>query len=245
MPGFLYFLPNAKVSDVPANLKSWGLGYLIDGEDQTLWHRGATIAGVHGLVIGSSRNWEVEEVKASDKIEWVKFPKPFAEQQAWLGWIKDRPMPGPDDLARAKQISGELTTLADGNRWLLPIAKQYTEDGYAVNLPVCFGLNEETGDWITDSVVPQYRAIWNHANQYLNARLSAVVDEDGKATWTIPDGEKLVEDALQTNYRVSIREIASLGLLVSGIFQLVGEVLIDSHGWGELKKKAEADTGPG
>jgi hypothetical protein len=248
MAGFLYFLPNAKQSDVPGNLSRWGLTYLVDGESpgRKLAARQCSIGGVQGMVVGSLANFAIEEIKNSDQVEWQKFPKTFAEIPPQLG-IVGGAMPGPSDLAREKQISGELTTLADGNLWLLPIAKQYTEDGYANNLPTSFGLDEETGDWITDSVVPQYRAIWNHANAYLNAMTEAVLNPtpDGKFRWDIPDGMRLVVDALQANYRVSAREVATLGLMVSGIHQLVADALIDSQGWVQLKKKAEADTGPG
>ena len=247
MPGFLYFLPSAKPSDIPANLKRWGLSYLLDGEESIHPGRQASVAGVSGLVIGCKANWSIEDVKAGDHVEWANFPKPFAEIPPMLGWVKDKPMPGPDDLARVKQISGELHPLADGNRWLLPIAKQYTENGFTSNLPCCFGLDEETGNWIADSVVPQYRAIWKHANDYLESMMQAYANaaEDGTVTWQIDNIEKLVEDAFQANYRVSTREIATLGLLVSGLAQQVASILCDSNGFMQLKKKAAQDTGNG
>lgn len=247
MSGFLYFLPNAKPSDVPANLKLWGLSYLIEGEGRNLWARGCTINGAIGLVVGSSANWQVEEVKAGDHLEWAKFPKPFAEIPPMLGWLKDQPMPGPADLARQKQISGEHHHLADGNRWLLPIAKQYTGEGHVANLPLCFGLDEETGGWIANSIVPQYRAIWNHANAYLMNMMQAYANasEDGTVQWIVDNSEELVEDAFQANYRVSSMEIATLGLLVSGLVKTVADVLCDAKGFTQIKKKVDNDTGLG
>lgn len=254
MPGFFYFLPSARPSDIPAGLSKWGLAYLVDGEDASrrILHRQCRgPQGIDGLIVGSAANWQPEEVKNGDHIEWVKFPKAFAECQAWLGWLKGQPMPGPDDLARAKQISGELHSLADGNRWLIPIAKQYVDGadgaGFRSNLPMSFGLDEETGDWILDSVVPQYRAIWKHASDYLASMMEGFAnpDEEGNVTWTIPDDERLVVDAIQVNYRVSARELATLGVLVSGISRLVADTLIDSSGMMQLKKKAVADTGLG
>lgn len=251
MPGFFYFLPNARPSDIPAGLSKWGLAYLVDGEDASrrILHRQCRgPQGIDGLIVGSAANWQPEEVKNGDHLEWVKFPKAFAECQAWLGWLKGQPMPGPDDLARAKQISGELHSLADGNRWMIPIAKQFTEDnGFVSNLPMAYGLDEDTGDWIIDSVVPQYRAIWKHATDYLASMMEGIANPnaEGNVSWTIPDGEKLVVDAMQVNYRVSARELATLGVLVSGISQLIADTLIDSTGWVELKKKAVAGIGPG
>ena len=64
-------------------------------------------------------------------------------------------------------------------------------------------------------------------------------------TWTIPDGEQMVADALAVNYRVSARELATMGLLVTGLASDVARVLVDDDGWQQLKKKEGPDTGVG
>lgn len=250
MPGFLYFMPHARQGDCDSSekLSRWGLSYLCD-EGQTLFARGCTgLDGQPGMVVGSSANWQVEDVKNSDRIEWVKFPRAFAELQASLGFVKGSCLPGPSDLGRANQISGKALSLADGNRWLIPNARVITANGLRCSLPVSFGLDEETGDWISDQVLPRYRPIWQHANAYLEAKLEAIeklTEDNPNTSFAIPDGEKLVADALQVNYRVSARELATLGVLVTGLAAEIAEILIDADGLTRLKKKEGNATGAG
>lgn len=251
MAGFLYFLPNAKQADIPERIDLWGLDYLRDG-NRRLHARGATgPGGVHGFVLGSSANWLPEQVKVSKEIAWQPFPKTHADCQAYLGSIEGESVK-PEDLVREKTISGEFLTLADGNRWLIPHAQVITDQGAATNLPVSYGLDEDSGDWIVNQILPQYQAIWKHANQYLESMWGAIESHmqsgapDGEmVSWEIADAEQLIIDALQVNYRVSTRELATLGVLTSDIANRIANVLIDEKGYERLKKKEAADTGAG
>lgn len=249
MPGFLYFLPTARQGecDTPEQLSRWGLSYLCD-DCQPLKSRGCTVDGQPGMMVGSSANWKIEDMKNGEHVQWVKFPRAFAEVQASLGIVKGLQLPGPSDLKRANQISGKSITLEDGNRWLVPNARVITSEGLRCSLPVSFGLDEETGDWISDQVLPRYRPIWQHANAYIEAKLAAIeklTEENSDASFSIPDGQKLVADALQVNYRVSARELATLGVLVTGLAAEIAEILIDADGLERLKKKEAGATGPG
>jgi hypothetical protein len=38
----------------------------------------------------------------------------------WIGWMRDA-RPGPDDLARPRQLRGWPVRLADGNQWMVPV----------------------------------------------------------------------------------------------------------------------------
>lgn len=250
MSGFLYFLPSARPEDISSRLDLWGLQYLQDG-DRKLHSRGCTgPGGVHGMIIGSSANFTAEEVKVRSDIDWHPFPKPFAERQAHLGVIES--LPKPADLIRQKAISGEYLILADGNRWLIPHAQVITDGHPVINLPVAYGLDEDSGDWIANQILPQYQAIWKHANDYLTAMWDALDRHfqsgapDGEVVaWDIEDAESLVVDALQVNYRVSARELATLGVLTSDIASQIARILIDDTGYEQLKKKEVPDTGAG
>ncbi len=246
---FFYFLPNAKFNDIPASLSKWGLAYLFDDGDKPTVHGRECIGpeGQRGMVIGSAACWEAEQVKmpvgdAAGKLTWKKFPKPFAQEQAWIGFDKNS-MPTPTSLRRSSQVSGEAITLADGHEWLVPIARRVT----GTNLPVAYSLDEETGDWIADQVVPKYRKIWDHANAYLEAMteawINAQAENSQEVRWTIPDGNALVVDALRVNYRVSAMEVAVLGIMTSEVHQQIADVLIDANGWAAIKKKEVSDTG--
>lgn len=261
MPGFLYFLPRARPSDInQGGLSRWGLSYLVDdltgdpSSEVRLHARGCTgIEGVEGMVVGSSANWQVEEVKLHDGIEWRKFPKSFIQGEddsirPSLGMVKGQPLPSPADLARAEQIPGKSITLADNRKWLIPNARVITEFGSAVcNLKSSFDLDDETGDWIRGQVLQPYRKIWDHANGYLNSKMEAIANaEPGEMiSWEIPDWQAMVVDALQVNYRVSARELATLGVLVTGLANDIARVLVDEDGWERIKKKEAGGIGAG
>lgn len=246
MAGFLYFLPGAKQSDVPRELDQWGLGYLVDQEFQLYCRQALGPDNVHGIVVGSAANWTPEDVKIVDSIQWVNFPKPFAQRQAKLGYFPGD-LPGPADLVRSETIAGKSVELADGHKWKVPKARLITAEGSLCNLPLSFDLDEESGEWISGDVLPRYRAIWQHANAYIDAQMAAIKStaEGEQIRFVIPDGQRLVADSLQVNYRVSERELATLGVLTSGIAAVVAEILIDSDGFEQIKKKEADDIGDG
>jgi len=260
MPGFLYFLPRARQSDInQKGLARWGLSYLVDdlggdsASDVKLHARGCIgISGIEGMVVGSSANWQVEQVKLiPELIEWVRFPRSFVEDGQLapsVGWMKGEPMPGPQDLARAEQIPGKYLTLVDGGKWLIPNARIITEFGSSVcNLKSSFDLDDETGDWVRGQVLPQFRKIWDHANAYMESRQEAILSAQPgeEITWNIPDWQELVVDAIQANYRVSARELATLGVLVTGLAVDIARVLVDDDGLARIKKKEAVATGAG
>lgn len=256
MRGFLYFLPHARQSDMPGNLSQWGLSHLVD--DDTTIHSRQAIRGPGasqdpGFVIGSSANFEPEQVKHDpEKITWQKFPQvwPRAKGRAepWIGWYEQH-QPGEGDLRRTNQISGQRLKSADGQSWLIPHARVITEDGPRANLPLSFTLDDETGDWVAGQVLPRYRELWKHANACLEAMIQAADEaaREGKEQWgwTIPDHRPLIEEAFKVNYRVSEMELAVLGLLVTGVAGEVAQIITDASGWERIKKKEAVDTGAG
>ena len=173
----------------------------------------------------------------------MRFPKSHAAKQAWCGWYRDS-VPTPGGLARKAQLPGKRIELADGNEWLVPIAR---DAGGMCSLPVSFDLDEETGEWVGNKVQPKFQKIWEHAVEYYSTMMLAIVNtpEGETPSWLIPNYETLVVDALAVNYRVSARELSSLGVLVSGIAGTIADVLIDIEGWADLQKKTVNDTGSG
>lgn len=231
MAGFLYFLPNHRGPISPATLADFGLSHIVDQGDNT--HGCECVAngpgGEKGMTVANLRDFTHEEIRQSDAIEWVKFPKPHATKQAWLGWYKDRPMPTPSDLARKVQLPGETITLADGHKWLVPVARDF--EGVC-KVPRCFDLDEETGNWVPSKVRKEYAALWEHAIAVYTAQMEAVAAmQPGEdfARYTIPDDESLVADTLAANYRVSARELASLGVLSTGLVQDIASIIIGQY----------------
>jgi hypothetical protein len=249
MSGFLYFLPDQQASRLSGEmLAAHGLSHIIDRRDQQLHARDIVAngpGGLRGVVIGAADRWQVEEVKQSPALEWVRFPKAHADCQAWMGWVRERPLPKPAELARSQQLPGEWLTLADGEKWLVPIARDFEGD---CQLPLAFDLDDETGEWVPAKVRNEYQKIWNHAQAYLIARIEAQLEAEANNqdtfSFVVPDGHALTADALAANYRVSQRELATLGVLVTGIVSEIANVLIDAHS-DHFKKKRDEDTGNG
>lgn len=242
MPGFLYFLPHGRSGNVEQCLDRYGLSYLVDDGHRLISRDSSGYEGTPGVVLGSSANFVEEQVKMSPDIQWKKFPKAWSELHPSLGVLPGS-LPGVDDLVRSKLLPGKALKLEDGGTWLVPNARVITEEGATCNLPLCYGLDHETGDWISNQVLPKYRAIWDHANNYLTAKLEAA--SKNQNSFEIPDFQELVSDAMKVNYRVSSFELATLGALVTGIAGQIAEILVDADGFSALKKKEEAATGHG
>lgn len=247
MSGFLYFLPNAPQGNVSFDvLTRYGISHIVDSPKQHLIHRGCSgPENIQGVIVGVADRWDFGEVKNSDAITWAKFPKTFGQGglTPWLGWIEANGLPTPVDLVRTAQLPGESITLADNNSWLVPIARDF--EG-ACLLPRAYDLDDETGEWVSSKVRREYAKIWDHANNYYLAMRTAYVEAqaagESNFVFTIPDGEQLVVDALAVNYRVSARELATLGVLVSGIIQDIADVLTDQR-TDASKKKLASDIG--
>lgn len=244
MPGFLYFLPNQRASKVDGDLlASFGLSHICDRKDQQTHARDVVANGPGGLagaVVGVADKWEAEEVKQSPELHWKAFPKSHAANQAWLGW---KELPKPAEIARGHQLPGEWLTLADGEKWLVPVAKKASPSGLVCALPCTFDLDEETGRWLPNRVRRDYASLWEHAVACHLAIMSAATNDS--QSYEIPNAELLVPEVLSANYRVSARELATLGVLDSNIIGQVVRVLLDYSGMEALKKKPETDTGSG
>jgi hypothetical protein len=241
MPGFLYFLPSAPQSSINFEvLQRYGISHIVDSPRQELLFRGCTgPENIQGMIVGAADRWDAGEVKNSAAIEWQRFPKTFGQdgQTPWLGWMKAAPLPTPTELARANQLPGELLTMADSHSWLIPVARDF--EGVC-KLPRAFDLDDETGEWVSTSVRREYAKIWHHANTYHQAMSLAYVEAQATGSqdlsFVIPDGEALVVDTLSVNYRVSARELATLGVLVSGMAQDIADVITDRFA-DPIKKK--------
>lgn len=245
MSGFLYFLPSAAQGNISYDdLKRYGISHIVDSPKDSLIHRGCMgPENIQGVIVGAEDRWDFGQVKMNDQLTWKRFPKVVGPDglTPWLGWYEAEGMPTPIELARLNQIPGEHLTLADGNDWLVPVAR----DIEGCKLPVAFDLDDETGEWVRSKVRREYAAIWKHASDYYTAYIVAAMAarEKGETvvSFNIEDGESLVVDALAVNYRVSARELASLGVLSTGIVQKVANILCD---WGDsAKKKLEDNSG--
>lgn len=245
MAGFLYFLPDERTFQ-PSHLVEYGLTHIVDAGETV--NRGQVIRGPDGkpgMVIGAAANWSDAEVKWSDRLSWRPFPKPHAAKQALCCWVTDDP-PGPSDLERSKQLTGEVLTLADGRGWLVPHARRWDDGQYTVAVPRTIDVNDD-GQFVYGDVLPQYRAIWDHACRYWETITNAAKHADNNPNLEIEFDNplQLIVDALSANYRVSARELGILQAIDDQQFHAVASILVDTAGMAQLQKKTDSDTGNG
>jgi hypothetical protein len=174
----------------------------------------------------------------------------------WLGTLKGEE-PSPENLVRKKTLPGHTVDLADGHRWLCPVARgQAAQDGRLVwyhTLPRTLVLQPETDRlWGEGNVVPRYARLWHLAGQYWQARVgSAMPDASAgeEVSFDFQGAAAAAVECLATNYRVSAIEVSRLGLLDTDAPRKILDALID---WptlvklsAELQKKTESAASAG
>lgn len=251
MAGFLYYFPNRTQGQVKVDqLRQWGLGYAFEERaTPALVMRGPD--GQRGIVVADPRVVEENDLGFwPERQRWEKVPPglPGHEQGAWIGCSSTASM-RPQDLLREQPLEGHWVRLADGQRWLVPIArKALPVDGqpmrYAIALPHVAGL-DEAGNWTAGNVLAKYAQLWRTAELFWNALIGAQVDdEDGSATLEFGDTLDAATCALAANYRVGKLEVSLLGLLTH---QHAVDVLYAVVDWPTVlewvKKKETAGAG--
>lgn len=157
---------------------------------------------------------------------WCRVP---GQPRLYLGHAADEPLPGPEDLARQRMLTGYAVRLGDGRDWVIPVARL---------LPTKLALSESGWDRRPDE---RYSALWDLSKRLLDAYWHPQIARamwlqghaaDGKlATLTAEaraEGEALANAAevaeaaldpndlvtiLAINYRIGSIEVSTLGLL--------------------------------
>jgi len=266
MPGLLYYIPDATRAIKVPDLAGLGLGYafgsrLVPREVQ----RGPD--GDHGVVVADPDRLKEHLLGFwPDRQTWLKIPGLPGGKTAWVGRHNDQPV-GPPDLIRENVLPGHFVTLADGNDWLVPIARALNAEGDALtwhhNLPQTVGM-DAAGEWTQGGVVPKYRRLWDIATAWWDTFAAASPGPDDQVGDDVDPGKTVTIEfdfaglndaalyALATNYRVGKAEVALLGLFDDRATAEILKALIDWPtvvGW--IKKKARSmpdgsatDAGP-
>jgi hypothetical protein len=213
MAAFFYFFSGRR-SVQPKDFVDAGLAHALEDG-----HRGGTCemspgpSGKGGAIaIPPSPRGSTPPAAAADAARWVQVP----ERDVWIGWLPDAP-PTPRDLARAEQVPGHEVKLADGARWLVPVARRISG---ATGLPRA--LRWDGRGWTTGDVVAQHAQLWAIASRVWDAMLGGV---QGGVTLDVEcDAAAL---ALSTNYRLGPPEIGALGLFTTATQMEVIKALVD------------------
>jgi hypothetical protein len=220
MAGFLYFIPGASAGlDAKAIAAARLAGVLCEGpivQQHTLRGPG----GGPGVVAAVSS--EPSSVRfAPDRQQW---------QQAGGYWIGiEEPAPGPEELARKKQLDGHLLELGDGQKWLCPAARFHVLDGGEIRWQRALPRKMQwiDGRWQPGPVVPSCAALWETAAAWWNLRMEVASAQTAAEPWDDDRVHNAAAGCLAANYRLGPAEISRLGLFESDTARDVLDALVD------------------
>ncbi len=160
----------------------------------------------------------------------------------WVG-IDERKRPTPESLMRPDALNGHAVELADGNQWIIPVARSFAQDDgelrYYCSLPHGVDLDDD-GNWTVGSIRPRYAELWALAEKWWDAKQSATVD-DNSVSLDFGEIHDSALAALKCNYRVGKVEVVLLGLFAGSSAVAILDALIDMPSLDEILKK-KADT---
>jgi len=218
----VYYSPKRQTINRDQAIKL-GLGYAMaeDGPTFVATQKGPDAAAGVIFTFGQS-----DSLMNPDAIVWSRIPN----TDLWLGYHPGGNRPGPADLARPETIGGHMVKLADGNEWLVPVAR-------AVNgtSPLPRKLAWDGSKWSAGEVQDRYRDLFGEA-----CRIWDLLIHCEEATVTISDEANLAAMALAVNYRLGPAEISALGLFDTKCHLDVILALVDWPVVTELAKKKAA-----
>lgn len=200
MSGLLYYLPD-RSTVARSEFEQLGLAHLLEpgGPGPTLTgttrgpdeHAGVvfTLPGVDGHELPAT---------ASAAATWSKID----DSPAWVGFLPAA-RPTPEDLTRAMRITGHEVELADGRRWLVPVARSWRG---ASRFPR--KLARKNGRWTADELLAPYVDLFKAALEVWDELV-----EKATSSMDLDRATTIAVRALAVNYRVGPSEVAALELL--------------------------------
>ena len=154
----------------------------------------------------------------------------------------------PADLLRRKPLDGHLVELADGHKWVCPIARGHINQAGAIRwqhrLPCGVNLGKDR-KWHPAGVVPRYRRLWQICEAWWNATIASAVSagEVGETITFDFDGSYAAAcECLAANYRLGPDEASLLDLFDSDSARHILDALVDMPGLVALSKELEKKT---
>ena len=252
MSGLLYYIPNATRAIKVEGLAELGLAHAFEGRlTPREVSRGPD--GDRGVVVADPDRLSEHLLGYwPERQTWRKLPG----STVWLGSTNAERVE-PRDLVRENAVAGHWVTLADGQDWLVPVARGLADEEDSLSwysaLPSAVTLDDE-GNWTRGGVVAKYQQLWQIACDWWDAVQAAPVEEvednanQGTARVRVRFSFDNVCDAalvaLGTNYRLARAEVAFLGLFDDACAREVLMAVVDWPVAKEfLKKKLAAHAG--
>lgn len=197
-----YFLPEESGTPTIEHLRERGLGHGFDATVASRRCERGPSGGDGMLVAATDRQLSYNP----ERQRWRQLPT----TSIWFGWDDTV---GPDAYAKEKQLPGELVTMADGQQWLVPTARDFVAGGVICVLPMAYELQQDGKTWGSTTVLRQYQRYWDLS---LELAINWAAPAGGKTSaFRFSDMFELVAEGLSINYRLSRLEVGVLGLLSS------------------------------
>lgn len=240
MAGLLYYVPERKHALVD-DLDELGLAYAFERDCTPRGTRGPD--GADGVILADCER--VERIGYyADRQQWQKIPGNPAG--AWVGRYTDGAIK-PEDLERIETLPGHMVRLADGQEWLVPVARGWAEQGgeavWYVALPQKTQV-DENGNWTQGDVLDRYGPLWQLARRWWDFQFATAAEDEPEGAQPGFDFAARADaavTALAVNYRLSPIEVSLLGLFADGIPQQILMAVVDWPTMQKFLKKKQQD----
>tara|TARA_R110000824_G_scaffold277677_1_gene465888 strand:- start:117 stop:869 length:753 start_codon:yes stop_codon:yes gene_type:complete len=228
MAGMLYFYPN-KDELSREDIEAVGLDYAIDKSPAVVQAIGT---GTPAKTTGSTfANGGMPKMNMANQT-WAKMvgTKKLLDAELWCGY---ETRPTPEDLKRESMIAGNEVTLADGNKWMIPLVRD--AEG-STRLPQFLSPSEDgDGSWMVGGMTDVHQHLWDGCGKFMEFSLSSM-SEDGEVEFEWDELLDVAADLISANYRVGKDEIGSLRLC--SVADAI-EILKASVDWHELERRID------
>jgi hypothetical protein len=218
---FLYFIPTDKGIADAALLKSVGLGYALNDPPAVNSLRIQSGPGAApGLLCliepapGAAAEGSPLRYAPQDQT-WRK----RADGKFWVG-LTNPGRPAPEQLIRARFISGIPIRLADGNDWTIPICLSIARGS---SLPKALVLGEDGESWTLEEL-PEFISLCGDAETIWAAFQKS---QAGQIEFNLKEATRIAAAALGVNYRLGILEASLLRLLTTQNIWEILQAMID------------------
>lgn len=238
MNSLLYYVPGFTSQSLSkADVVKVGLAYAFpDGAPK--WSNAAPGTGPDG---NSGAIWT-----DSDRYQYNLDLQTWAQcnDQFWVGYWNDA-VPGPDDLARKRQLTGEFLELGDEQQWLIPIARRWSESddpdrwfrpSIVLPAPLSFG---KPGEVFIGAPAKRYAELWSICLADYRMQTNTTTEHDETIVGAIGSVYSAV-NILSANYRVSTAEVELLGLFMQDTPRAILDIFGDWAEWSAIAKKKNA-----
>ncbi|TWT31154.1 hypothetical protein KOR34_45300 [Posidoniimonas corsicana] len=199
MAGFLYFLPDEPTKPTGDRLRELELGHL-DGAQLGVVESKSPDGATTGLLVADRSALGEHTLQVDDDAqEWAETPAGW-----WLGFIKAE-KPTPEQLRGGDLLPGYWVSLADGNKWALPIVREVNDQGDPkCGVPARLVRDRVTRDLVPGPPAKPYQYLWDATEWAWQAMVAEQeVDEI--------EAEQTTAMLLGANYRVGPEELLALG----------------------------------